>query len=116
MTQPYGPLKLHVPEPPERPGHEPDFSYLHIKPAGETRRPPVDALPSATSDLAYALVRVLDEDGRAVGPWVPEVEPQMLLKGLRAMLTLRVYDARMLTAQRQKKMSFYMQSLGEEAI
>ena len=116
MTRSYGPLKLHVPEPPERPGHEPDFSYLHIKRAGETRRPPVDALPSATSDLAYGLVRVLDEDGRAVGPWEPAVEPPLLLAGLRAMLTLRVYDARMLTAQRQKKMSFYMQSLGEEAI
>ena len=116
MTRSYGPLKLHVPEPPERPGHEPDFSYLHLKRAGETRRPPVDALPSATSDLAYGLVRVLDEDGRAVGPWVPAVDPQLLIRGLRAMLTLRVYDARMLTAQRQKKMSFYMQSLGEEAI
>jgi 2-oxoisovalerate dehydrogenase E1 component alpha subunit len=59
---------------------------------------------------------VLDEAGRAVGPWAPEVAPDLLIKGLRAMLTLRVYDARMLTAQRQKKMSFYIQSLGEEAI
>ena len=32
------------------------------------------------------------------------------------MLKTRVFDARMLTAQRQKKISFYMQSLGEEAI
>ncbi|HVP87819.1 MAG TPA: thiamine pyrophosphate-dependent dehydrogenase E1 component subunit alpha, partial [Casimicrobiaceae bacterium] len=39
-----------------------------------------------------------------------------LKKGLRAMLRTRMFDARMLTAQRQKKMSFYMQSLGEEAI
>jgi len=116
MTQSYGPLKLHVPEPAERPGREPDFSYLHVKPAGETRRPPVDALPSETSDLAYALVRVLDDDGRAVGPWKPDLAPEFLIHGLRAMMTLRVYDARMLTAQRQKKMSFYMQSLGEEAI
>jgi len=116
MTDEYPPLHLHVPEPPERPGHEPDFSYLHVKPAGETRRPPVESLPSETSDLAYGMVRVLDENGRAVGPWTPEISPELLLKGLRAMLTLRVYDARMLTAQRQKKMSFYMQSLGEEAI
>lgn len=116
MTESYGPLKLHVPEPPERPGRAPDFSYLQIRPAGATRRPPVDARPPETSDLAYELVRVLDDDGRAVGPWAPEVAPELLLKGLRAMLTLRVYDARMLTAQRQKKMSFYMQSLGEEAI
>jgi 2-oxoisovalerate dehydrogenase E1 component alpha subunit len=116
MTKSFGPLKLHVPEPAERPGREPDFSYLHVKPAGETRRPPVNALPSETSDLAYGLVRVLDDDGRAVGPWKPKVSSELLIQGLRAMLTLRVYDARMLTAQRQKKMSFYMQSLGEEAI
>ena len=116
MANAYPPLKLHVPEPAERPGREPDFSYLHLKAAGETPRPPIDALPSETSDLAYGLVRVLDEEGRAVGPWTPEIPPQLLLHGLRAMLTLRVYDARMLTAQRQKKMSFYMQSLGEEAI
>jgi 2-oxoisovalerate dehydrogenase E1 component alpha subunit len=32
------------------------------------------------------------------------------------MLTTRTFDARMLTAQRQKKLSFYMQCLGEEAI
>ena len=116
MTDEYPPLHLHVPEPPKRPGHEPDFSYLHVKPAGETRRPLVESLPSETSDLAYGIVRVLDENGRAVRPWTPEISPALRLKGLRAMLTLRVYDARMLTAQRQKKMSFYMQSLGEEAI
>jgi len=32
------------------------------------------------------------------------------------MIKTRIYDARMLIAQRQKKISFYMQSLGEEAI
>ena len=32
------------------------------------------------------------------------------------MLKTRVFDARMLIAQRQKKISFYMQCLGEEAI
>ena len=35
---------------------------------------------------------------------------------MRAMLKTRVFDARMLIAQRQKKISFYMQCLGEEAI
>ena len=63
------PLHLHVPEPTGRPGCETDFSYLHLARAGEVRRPSVDTLPVDTSDLAYALVRVLDEDGRAVGPW-----------------------------------------------
>jgi 2-oxoisovalerate dehydrogenase E1 component alpha subunit len=76
----------------------------------------VDAAPSGTSDLAFSLVRVLDEDGRAVGPWAPQVDPQLLRTGLRAMMKTRAYDARMLIAQRQKKISFYMQCLGEEAI
>ncbi|ABE42238.1 3-methyl-2-oxobutanoate dehydrogenase (2-methylpropanoyl-transferring) subunit alpha [Polaromonas sp. JS666] len=109
-------LRLHVPEPSGRPGHETDFSYLHLSPAGAVRRPPVEASPADTSDLAYSLVRVLDDDNRAVGPWVPPVEPQRLRQGLRAMMKTRIYDARMLIAQRQKKISFYMQCLGEEAI
>src|SRR5690606_15388817 len=42
--------------------------------------------------------------------------PDFLRRGLRAMMRTRIYDARMLMAQRQKKISFYMQCLGEEAI
>ncbi len=110
------PLRLHVPEPTGRPGQHTDFSYLHVSPAGEIRQPPVDTQPAETGDLAFALVRVLDDDGRAVGPWVPELAPERLRFGLRAMMKTRVFDARMLIAQRQKKMSFYMQCLGEEAI
>lgn len=112
----YEPLRLHVPEPTGRPGCKTDFSYLHLSPAGEARKPPVDVEPAATSDLAYSLVRVLDDDGHAVGPWNPQLSNEQLLRGMRAMLKTRLFDARMLTAQRQKKLSFYMQCLGEEAI
>jgi 2-oxoisovalerate dehydrogenase E1 component alpha subunit len=111
-----GPLRLHVPEPSARPGHETDFSYLHLARAGQARRPAVDVSPIDTSDLAYTLVRVLDDDGRAVGPWAPEIATERLRHGLRSMMKMRAYDARMLIAQRQKKISFYMQCLGEEAI
>ena len=110
------PLRLHVPEPTGRPGCATDFSYLRLSPAGSVRRPEVNVLPMDTRDLAYSLISVLDEDGKAVGPWVPEIDIEMVRKGLRAMMKTRIFDARMLTAQRQKKMSFYMQSLGEEAI
>src|SRR5690349_17283669 len=68
-------LRLHVPEPTGRPGCETDFSYLHLSPAGSVRRPPTDVAPVDTNDLAYTLIRVLDEDGRAVGPWAPDVKP-----------------------------------------
>ncbi len=115
MSQ-HGPLRLHVPEPSGRPGCQTDFSYLRVARAGEVRRPPVDTTPADTADLAYTLVRVLDEDHRAVGPWDPHADPDLLQRGLRAMMKTRIFDARMLIAQRQKKISFYMQSLGEEAI
>ncbi len=109
-------LHLHVPEPSGRPGRETDFSYLHLSPAGAVRRPPVDATPVSTSDLAYSLIRVIDDEGKAQGPWAPELSTDQLRAGLRAMLKTRAYDARMLIAQRQKKISFYMLCLGEEAI
>ncbi|WP_394782198.1 3-methyl-2-oxobutanoate dehydrogenase (2-methylpropanoyl-transferring) subunit alpha [Undibacterium sp.] len=109
-------LKLHVPEPTGRPGQQTDFSFLHLAPAGEVRRPAIDAAPADTSDLAYTLIRVLDKDGNAVGPWAPKLSAELLREGMLAMLKTRVFDSRMVIAQRQKKMSFYMQSLGEEAI
>ena len=109
-------LRLHVPEPTGRPGEKTDFSYLHLSAAGEATRPEVDASPGDTGVIAQAMVRVLDDDGQAVGPWNPQAGNEQLLKGLRAMQKTRAFDARMLTAQRQKKISFYMQCLGEEAI
>jgi 2-oxoisovalerate dehydrogenase E1 component alpha subunit len=111
-----GPLRLHVPEPSARPGQDTDFSYLHLSRAGEVRRPAVDVPAVETAELAYTLVRVLDDGGRAAGPWAPQITVDRLRHGLRAMMKTRAYDARMLIAQRQKKISFYMQCLGEEAI
>ncbi len=110
------PLRLHVPEPTGRPGHDTDFSYLPLSAAGDVPRPPVDVQAAQTRDLAFTLIRVLDEHGHAVGPWAPQLSNDQLRRGLRAMLKTRAFDARMLIAQRQKKMSFYMQCLGEEAI
>jgi 2-oxoisovalerate dehydrogenase E1 component alpha subunit len=109
-------LRLHVPEPTGRPGCKTDFSYLSVSPAGAVRRPPPDSPAFDTADLANSLVRVLDDEGRAVGPWAPAIHPERLRRGLRAMMKTRIFDARMLVAQRQKKISFYMQCLGEEAI
>ncbi|MGP1691659.1 MAG: thiamine pyrophosphate-dependent enzyme [Giesbergeria sp.] len=109
-------LKLHVPEPTGRPGCKTDFSFLRVSPAGAVRRPSPDSPAAETADLANSLVRVLGDDGQAVGPWAPALHPERLRRGLRAMMKTRIFDARMLVAQRQKKLSFYMQCLGEEAI
>lgn len=112
----YAPLRLHVPEPTGRPGCQTDFSYLRLNDAGKVRKPPIDVEAADTADLAYSLIRVLDDQGNALGPWAEGIEPQVLRQGMRTMLKTRLFDNRMVVAQRQKKMSFYMQSLGEEAI
>ena len=110
------PLRLHVPEPSGRPGRKTDFSYLHLSPAGQVRKPPVDVAPRQTATAAVSLIRVLDDQGKAHGPWAEAIPLDILMAGLRAMVTTRVFDHRMVKAQRQKKMSFYIQCLGEEAI
>jgi 2-oxoisovalerate dehydrogenase E1 component alpha subunit len=110
------PLSLHIPEPKFRPGEKPDFSDLRVSAPGEVRRPPVDAPAAEFRDLADSLIRVLDDDGRAVGPWTPDLDADRLRLGLRNMLLTRAYDERMMRAQRQGKTTFYMKSTGEEAV
>ena len=109
-------LQLHIPAPAARPGDTPDFSHLRIPPAGAVARPDPLADHTTLRDLPFQLIRVLDDDGAAVGPWAPAIDPAKLAAGLRAMLLTRIFDERLFRAQRQGKTSFYMRSLGEEAI
>ena len=110
------PLRLHVPEPKFRPGDPVDFVGVDIPPAGAARRPDTAESAHDFTDLAYTMVRVLDDDGRAVGPWDPKLSPDMLRRMLRNMALLRAFDERMFRAQRQGKTSFYMKATGEEAV
>ncbi len=112
----FEPLSLHVPEPGVRPGDTPDFSHVKVPKAGSVPRPPVDVDPRDIRDYAFSIIRVLNREGEAVGPWAGSLTPDQLMAGLRHMMTLRAFDARMLTAQRQGKTSFYMQHMGEEAV
>ena len=109
-------LSLHIPEARFRPGDTPDFGYLKLPKAGAAKRPAVDATASETRDLAYGLVRVLDDDGKAVGPWDPKLDPATLRRALRDMMLTRAFDDRMFRMQRQGKTSFYMKCTGEEAV
>jgi len=107
---------LHVPEPTARPGQKADFSSIKIPPAGSVRMPDTTVDPSEIRDLVYDLIRVMDEDGKAVGPWDPKLSADELRRGLRAMTLTRIFDDRMTRAQRQGKTTFYMKCTGEEAI
>ena len=110
------PLSLHIPEPKYRPGDVADFSDIIVPPAGETPRPDSAADASTMREMVYGLVRVLDEDNRAVGPWNPRLDADTVRALLRAMALTRAFDERMFRAQRQGKTSFYMKSTGEEAV
>ncbi len=108
-------LSMHIPEPPARPGEEPDFSEFIIVDAGVVPRPAVDTPDDQMRDFPFTLIRVLDDAGQAVGEWDPKLDADTLRRGLRDMMLTRAFDVRMLKTQRQGKTSFYMQCTGEEA-
>ncbi len=107
-------LQLRIPEPAR--GHHPADPVPFISAAGEMRKPDLDEKVERIALMRKQLVRVLDDHGNAVGPWTPALDVDQLRQGLRDMITVRSFDARMLRAHRQGKISFYMQCLGEEAI
>jgi 2-oxoisovalerate dehydrogenase E1 component alpha subunit len=108
-------LRLRIPDPAR--GADPaERVRRHLSPAGEMRKPALDEKVERIALMRKQLVRVLDEDGNACGPWVPDLSPEQLVTGLRDMMLVRSFDARLLRAHRQGKISFYMQCLGEEAI
>src|SRR5580704_4683792 len=92
--------RLHLPRVPARPGETPEVS----------------ARARDMGSLSVELVRVLDDKADAVGPWHPHLEAGDLQVGLRHMLLTRLYDDRMQRMQRAGKISFYIRSLGEEAV
>ena len=108
--------RLQIPRPTARPGDEPDFSYLELSPAGAIDKPAIGARTRDIEYLSSGLVRVLDDDHEAKGPWDPNLDPEQLQVALRWMMLNRVFDERMWQIQRQGRISFYMQALGEEAI
>ena len=110
------PLTLHIPEPKFRPGDHADFSYLRIPEAGALPCPEATIDAQLTAEFAKGLIRVLDDQGHAVGAWDPKLSPDALRLGLRHMILTRAYDDRMYRVQRQGKTSFYMKCTGEEAV
>jgi 2-oxoisovalerate dehydrogenase E1 component alpha subunit len=110
------PLSLHIPEPDARPGDTPDFSDVTIPDPSDSTKPDITAAAHGMSALAYGLIRVLDNGGKATGPWNPRLDTGTLKRGLKLMILVRAYDDRMFKAQRQGKTSFYMKCTGEEAV
>ena len=108
--------KIHVPDAPFRPGEEASFENWPWKPGDFPMPDPKNCHFQDTAELANGLVRVLDDDGNASGEWDPGLTAEQLLTGLEHMVRLRIFDDRMMKMQRTGLLSFYMRSLGEEAI
>ncbi len=108
--------RLHIPHPSARPGDKPEFGYVEISDAGAVKRPEINSRVKDMERLAHEMVRVLDDQHAALGPWHPHLEPHDLHVPLRYLLLTRIFDEHMQRMQRQGKISFYMQSLGEEAV
>jgi len=67
-------------------------------------------------ELKIPVYQLLKQDGTTYrGARLPELDQEEARHIYRAMLFTRVLDERMLAAQRQGRLSFYMQSTGEEA-
>jgi 2-oxoisovalerate dehydrogenase E1 component alpha subunit len=109
------PLQLHIPEPKFRPGDAADFSDIVVPAVDAISIPDEATHPAHMHDLAFGLVRVLDDNNAATGSWDPKLAPDQLRLMLHNMLLVRAFDDRMFRAQRQGKTSFYMKCTGEEA-
>ncbi len=61
------------------------------------------------------LLQIVDVDGTYDSKLEPKLPPEMLLRGYRNLVLVRVLDTRMLSLQRQGRIGFYVPSTGEEA-
>ena len=77
---------------------------------------PLSCEPKDTIPHSTGLIRVLGDDDSRSGDWDPDISDSDLLIGLEHMVRLRIFDDRMMKMQRTGKLSFYMRSLGEEAV
>ena len=103
-------------QPPSRPEDEPGFPPWEHGPEDLGRPDPLNCESHQTVEHAHGLIRVLDDDHLAKGAWNPELDADVLRRGLALMVALRIFDERMMKMQRTGKLSFYIRSLGEEAI
>ena len=104
---------IRIPSPLHRPGDAPEFRGFPQQPGDLTRPDPLCAAEETTAH-ANGLVRVMGDDHVAAGEWDPELDPATLHTMLEHIMRMRIFDDRMMTMQRQGKLSFYLESKMEE--
>ena len=107
---------IRVPSAPFRPGESASFGEWSYSPSDLMKPDPLSCGSKDTIPHSTGLIRVLGDDDSRSGEWDPDISDSDLLVGLEHMVRLRIFDDRMMKMQRTGKLSFYMRSLGEEAI
>jgi len=79
MTKRSNTSRLHIPEPPFRPGDTPDYSHISVPADHTPARPDTLCEGHETSQHALGLIRVLRFNGEAVGDWNPNLSEEQLL-------------------------------------
>ena len=108
--------RLHLPRVPARPGRN---ARLQLRATFARRRGAAARGQRARPRHEFLVVDWCACSTTAARPWVPGIRismPSDLQVGLRHMLLTRLYDDRMQRMQRAGKISFYIRSLGEEAV
>ncbi|KAF3615366.1 hypothetical protein FXO38_35165, partial [Capsicum annuum] len=72
-------------------------------------------IPETTEERVHCY-RVLDDDGYPINNDFTQIEKEVALKIYTDMVTLQTMDTIFYEAQRQGRISFYVTTLGEEAI
>ena len=78
--------------------------------------PTVDPVFVDSTNLQIPTLRILQADGSVIkGAQSPEITQELAQKIYRDMVYTRILDERMVGAQRQGRLSFYLTCTGEEA-
>ncbi|KAL0351556.1 UNVERIFIED_CONTAM: 2-oxoisovalerate dehydrogenase subunit alpha 2, mitochondrial [Sesamum calycinum] len=86
-------------------------------PGGRVTFTPQIKFISESTDKRVPCYRVLDDDGYPIaGSRFEQVDKETAVKMYKSMVTLQIMDHIFYEAQRQGRISFYMTSMGEEAI
>ena len=82
---------IQVPTAPARPGDKPKFAAWTNQPGDLSRPDPLTCTAADTTDHALGLVRVLDDEGKARGPWTPDLRPDELRTGLEHIVRTSIF-------------------------
>ncbi|KAK4429589.1 2-oxoisovalerate dehydrogenase subunit alpha 2, mitochondrial [Sesamum alatum] len=86
-------------------------------PGGRVTFTPQIKFISESTDKRVPCYRVLDDDGYPIpGSRFEQVDKETAVKMYKSMVTLQIMDHIFYEAQRQGRISFYMTSMGEEAV